>query len=565
MQDMTEKTPRYAIGLDYGTESARAVLADASDGTIVATAVTEYPHGVMDHQLPDGTPLGHEWALQHPQDYLDVMTETVKTIVADGGVSPEQVIGIGVDFTACTILPTDEENIPLCFSSEFAAKPHAWVKLWKHHAAQPQADRINEAATDRGEKWLKVYGYRLSSEWVLPKVLQVIEEAPDVYAAAANVVEAGDWLIQHITGSRVRSSCNAGYKACYVKGEGYPSSEFLASVHPDLVDLYTSRMSGDILAPGDRAGELTVEWAERLGLRGGTPVAVEIIDAHAAVPGCGVCEEDEMVLAMGTSTCHMLMSNNRAFVPGVGGVIEDGILPGFFGYEAGQAAVGDHFAWAVRQGLPDNYVSEAKQRGISEHDLLTEKAAAQRPGEHGLLALDWWNGNRSILMDADLSGVIVGMSLATRPEDIYRALIEATAFGTRVIIEEFERHGVAVRALVGAGGLVKNEMLMQIYSDVLGRPIRVASSEHTCALGSAILGAVAAGGDGGYDSLREATSAMVSPSEREFVPEPHAVEVYTKLYAEYAILHDYFGKGENDVMKRLRQIRATATGASADE
>ena len=553
---MNANEKRYAIGLDYGTESARAVLADVADGTVVATAVADYAHGVMDRELPDGTPLGHEWALQYPQDYLDALESTVRAVLADAGATAEQVVGIGVDFTACTILPTDETNTPLCMSDRFASTPNAWVKLWKHHAAQSQADRINDLAMDRGEKWLKVYGHRLSSEWVLPKVLQIIEESPEVYDAAASIVEAGDWLVQQLTGERVRSSCNAGYKACYVKGEGFPSSEFL----------YDARMTGDILAPGDRAGGLTPEWAERLGLRAGTAVATEIIDAHAAVPGCGVSGQDEMVLVMGTSTCHMLMSNERAFVPGVGGVIEDGILPGFYGYEAGQSAVGDHFAWAVRQGLPDDYRAEAEQPGLSAHDVLTERAASQRPGQHGLIALDWWNGNRSILMDADLSGLLIGYSLATRPEDIYRALIEATAYGTRVIVEEVERHGVKVRELVACGGLVQNDMLMQIYADVLDRPIRVAEAQYTSALGAAILGAVAAGQNGGYLSIGDATARMVKPPSSEYAPNREAAHTYARLYGEYLALHDYFGRGElagngprNDIMKRLRQIRTEAT------
>lgn len=551
---------RYAIGLDYGTESARAVLVDISNGTIAATAVEEYSHGVMDRHLPDGTPLGHEWALQHPQDYLDAAEKTVRAVIAEADISKESVIGIGVDFTACTILPVDADNVPLCFNARHAANPHAWVKLWKHHAAQPQADRINALATDRGEDWLKAYGYRLSSEWVLPKILQIAEESPEIYKAAARIVEAGDWLVQQMTGSAVRSSCNAGYKACYIKGEGFPPREFMRALSPMLEDFYETRFAGDILAPGDRAGGLTEEWAERLGLRPGTPVAVEIIDAHAALPGCGVSEPDQMVLVMGTSTCHMLMSSERAYVEGVGGVIEDGILPGYYGYEAGQSGVGDHFGWLVRQGLPDDYRHEAERRGLSPHDLLTEKASRQSPGEHGLIALDWWNGNRSILMDADLGGVMLGMTLSTRPEDTYRALIEATAFGTRIIVEEFERNGVKIDGLIACGGLVKNRMLMQIYADVLNRPVKVAASEHTSALGAAVLGAVAAGGDGRFDTIADAARAMVKPPADEYRPDPTDAETYSALYAEYIRLHDYFGRGENDVLKRLRQIRAHASG-----
>ena len=561
-------TKRYALGLDYGTESVRALLVNVDDGHIAATAVGAFEHGVMDAALPDGTPLGHEWALQDPDDYLNSMMETARKVLADSAVSAEEVVGIGVDFTACTILPVDAENTPLCKLDSFRSTPHAWVKLWKHHAAQPQADRFNDVAEKRDEEWLKVYGYAVSCEWLVPKVMQILDEAPRVYDAARRITEAGDWVIQQLTGGEMRSSCNAGYKACYVKGEGYPGEEFFAELDPRLKDLVAEKMDGAVVAPGTNAGGLTDEWAEKLGLCAGTPVAAEIIDAHAAVPGCGVSNAHEMVLVMGTSTCHMLMSDQRAFVPGVAGVIEDGILPGFYGYEAGQACVGDHFAWLVRQGLPKDYQKEAEERELDAHQLLTEKAARQKPGEHGLLALDWWNGNRSILMDADLSGVMLGFTLATKPEDMYRALIEATAFGTRVIVEAFEAGGVPVKGLVACGGLAeKNEMLMQIYADILGRPIRVAAAEHTCALGAAILGAVAAGEGRGHASLSDATQHMVKPPSESFAPDADNVRVYDRIYAEYKTLHDYFGVSStaggagNDVLKRLRKIRAEQTGS----
>jgi len=563
---MSATRPRYAIGLDFGTESARALLVNVADGAIAATAVSQYAHGVMDRALPDGTPLGHEWALQHPQDYLDSLAEAVRAVACEAGAKAEDVVGIGVDFTSCTILPTDADNVPLCLHDRFRKAPNAWVKLWKHHAAQPQADRMTELAVARKEGWLRVYGYRLSSEWLIPKTLQIVEESPEVYDAAAHVIEAGDWVVQQLVGrhgaTAPRSACNAGYKACYVKSEGgYPSKEFLRALHPALETLVETRLAGAILPPGARAGGLTAEWARRLNLRPGTPVGVEIIDAHAAVPGCGVSAPHEMVMVMGTSTCHMMNSRERAFVPGVAGVIEDGILPGLYGYEAGQACVGDHFAWHVRQGLPDDYRKEAEARGLNAHQLLTEKAARQRPGQHGLVALDWWNGNRSTLMDANLTGLMLGFTLATRPEDIYRALIEATAYGTRVIIEAFEGDGVRVDGLVACGGLAaRNEMLMQVYADVLARPIRVAAAEHTSALGAAILGAVAAGADGGWRDVGEAAERMVSPPTRTFRPIAEHAAVYDRLYAEYAALHDHFGRGGNDVMKRLKAIRAEAAG-----
>ncbi len=554
----------YTIGLDFGTESARAVLVDVATGEIVATNIQLYADGVIDERLParalrgsGDKPLPPDWALQNPADWLATMETTISAVLRESGVAPESIVGLGLDFTACTVLPTKADGTPLCELADYRTNPHAWTKLWKHHAAQPQADRVNDLALQRGETWLPRYGGKISSEWLMPKALQLLEEAPELYAVADYLVEGSDWVTWRLTGQLARNACTAGYKGTWHKRDGYPSADFLAVLHPDLSNLYRDKYAGPIVAPGQKVGGLTREWANRLGLAQGTPVAAAVIDAHAAVPGGGVTGPGSMFMIMGTSTCHMLMAESEVLVEGISGVVEDGIVPGLFGYEAGQAGVGDIFAWFVEHGVPPAYHEEAARQSLSLHQLLSKKAAALRPGQSGLLALDWWNGCRSTLVDADLSGLLIGATLGTRAEEIYRALIEATAFGTRVIIEAFTEQGVPVESIVTGGGLTQNELLMQIYADVTGREMVVAGTEQASALGAAMLGAVAAGSaNGGYDTLADAAGHMAPPPARVYQPISTHAAPYNTLYTEYRRLYDYFGRGENKVMKTLRQLRA---------
>ncbi len=550
--------PRYALGLDFGTESGRALLVDVADGREVATAVHAYPHGVIDEALPGtGRRLEPDWALQDPDDYWACLEVVVPEVLRLAGASPADVIGIGVDFTACTLVPTTADGIPLSRDPDMRRQPHAWTKLWKHHGAQPEAERINALAAARNESFLTRYGGKTSSEWLFAKAWQVLDEAPEIYAQTECFIEAGDWLVWQLTGDRVRSACQAGYKGLWSRADGYPSSAFLSALDSRLETLVDDKLPGEVLPVGARAGVLTGEAALRLGLRAGIPVAVSIIDAHAAVPAAGVAAPGKMLVILGTSGCHLVLGREGNAFEGIAGVVQDGILPGYFGYEAGQPATGDILAWYTRHGVPSAYQQEAEKRGISVHQVLVEKAAGLRPGENGLLALDWWNGNRSVLMDADLSGVLIGLSLDTRPEDIYRALIEGTAFGTRIILENCSQNGVAIDEIIAAGGLAdRNELLMQIYADVTGRPIRIARSGQTCALGAAILGTVAAGeSQGGYDDLELAVARMGGVRDRVYTPDPQAHTVYCSLYEEWKRLHDYFGRGGNDVLKRLRAQR----------
>ena len=550
---------KYAIGVDYGTESGRAVLVALKDGKEIVDHVTAYRHGVMDERLPESdVALGYEWALQHPHDYLEVLENSIPTVLQQSGISPDDVIGLGIDFTACTMLPIDEKGEPLSNNPALKDNPHSWVKLWKHHAAQDEANKLNDIAEQRGEDFLPRYGGKISSEWMIAKIWQILNEAPDIYEKTDRFVEATDWVTSQLTGNLVRNSCTAGYKSIWHKKKGYPSKEFFKALDPRLESLTDTKLRGDVVSIGTKAGELTDEMAKVIGLNAGMAVAVGNVDAHVSVPAMGVVEPGKLVMTMGTSICSLLLGEEEKEVEGMCGVVEDGIIPGLYGYEAGQPAVGDLFAWYVDEAVPEYVEIAARNEGVNVHQWLEKKAANYQPGESGLLALDWWNGNRSVLVDTDLSGLLLGMTLQTKPEEIYRALLESTAFGTRKIVDAFTDNGLEVNELYVCGGLPhKNKLLMQIYADVTNRVIKVADSFQTPALGAAMFGAVAAGANnGGFDSILDATKQMARIKDEVITPIPENVAIYEKLYQEYAKLHEYFGRGENDVMKRLRAIRA---------
>jgi L-ribulokinase len=549
--------PPLVVGVDFGTLSGRAVVVRVHDGAELGSAVTPYPHAVLERALPDGTPLPPEWALQVPADYVEVLRTAVPAALAAAGADPADVVGIGTDFTACTMVPTTAEGTPLCELPEFAGEPHAYVKLWKHHAAQGQADRINALARERAEPWLPRYGGLISSEWEFAKGLQVLEEAPAVYAAMRHWVEAADWIVWQLTGTYVRNACTAGYKGIHQDG-AYPSAEFCAALNPGFERFVPEKLEHRLGRLGERAGGLSAQAAAWTGLPEGVAVCVGNVDAHVTVPAADAIEPGLLVAIMGTSTCHVMNGTELAEVPGMCGVVEGGITPGLWGYEAGQSGVGDIFGWFVEHGVPPAYHEAAAAEGVSVHTLLTEQAAAQEVGEHGLVALDWHGGNRSVLVDHELSGVVVGQTLATRPEDTYRALLEATAFGTRRIIQAFDDSGVPVSELVVAGGLLSNALLMQIYADVTGLPLSTIGSAQGPALGAAMHAAVAAGA---HPDIHAAAKAMGSRRRGVYQPDPERVAAYDALYAEYLTLHDYFGRGANDVMHRLKARRRAAAAA----
>jgi L-ribulokinase len=543
---------KYVIGVDYGTLSGRALVVRVSDGKEMGSAVFEYPNAVMDRVLnSSGKALGPDWALQDPNDYVEVLKHAVPEALKVSGVSGADVVGIATDFTACTMIPVLEDGTPLNQLPEFKDNPHAYVKLWKHHAAQPHADRINALARDRKEKWLPRYGGQISSEWELAKGLQILEEAPEVYNAMWKFVEAADWIIWQLCGKYVRNACTAGYKGNLQDGQ-YPSREYFSALNSGFAGFAEEKIAHTIGELGDNAGPLTAQASSWTGLPAGIAVAVGNVDAHVTAPAAKATNPGQMVAIMGTSTCHVMNHDAITEVPGMCGVVDGGIVSGLYGYEAGQSGVGDIFAWYVNNQVPQRYFDDAKAAGKSVHQYLTDLAADESIGAHGLVALDWHSGNRSVLVDHELSGTILGLTLTTTAEQVYRALLESTAYGTRMIVDTFAKSGVPVKEFIVAGGLLKNKFLMQLYSDVTRLPISTIDTDQGPALGSAIHAAVASGH---YPNVNAAAESMGKVNKHVYTPNEERAVQYDKLYREYVELHDYFGRGTNNVMKRLKQMK----------
>jgi L-ribulokinase len=555
---------KYVLGLDFSTHSGRALLVRVADGKEAASAVHHYASGVITHKLPGvaGTAkLPPNFALQDPKDYLDVLKIAVPSVMRRAGVRPENIIGIGTCFTASTLLPVESDGTPLCFMPQWRSNPHAWAKLWSHRAAQPQADRINETARKRNEEFLKRYNGRYSPGWFFSKLLEIVEKAPEVYDAADEFIEASDWIVWQLVGHARRNNSAAGYKAMWLKDKGgYPHFDFFKALHPKLEHLLDEKLGDlEVYEIGASAGGLSRKGAALTGLKEGTPVAVGIVDAHAAVPACGVIEPGRLCMVMGPRICHVLLAKERRDIEGIGGCVEDGIVPGMWGYEAGQTSGGELLAWFC-EALPAEIRLEAERRRLTVSRLMEERAAALKPGQCGMLGLDWWSGNHCVLMDPSLSGMLLGLTTKTERHDIYRALIEATAFGARKIVETFTKAGLEVHDLVACGGLPdQNKLLLQVISDVTGKPVRVVDSIQATAHGAAMHGAVAAGKSaGGYPTLQEAARHMAHVKTDAYRPHKASHEIYNQLYAEYEKLHDYFGRGANPVLKTLRRLKTSA-------
>ena len=549
---------KYVIGIDFGTESGRIVVVRVRDGEEMGAAVVPYPDGVLDENLPGGGKLEPDSALQNPRDYYLVLEKGVPRALKEAGIKADEVIAVGSDFTSCTVFATARDGTPLCLIPEYRREPLAWPILWKHHAAQPEADRITEIGRERHEEFIRIYGGKYSSEWFFAKILQVLNDNPELYEAADRFIEGTDWIVWQLTGEEKRNNSTAGYKAMWVKGVGFPSRDFFRAVHPRLENVIQEKVGTDFYPLGTRAGGLTAHWAGAMGLREGIPVSMGVADGHVAIPATTVTKPGSLSMVMGTSLVQMLMGSERRIVKGICGVVEDGIVPGFWGYEAGQYAGGDMFAWFFDHVVPASLKNQARKLNLPFATLLEKRAGSLRPGESGLVALDWWNGNRSVLVDADLTGLLLGATLATPPEAIFRALIEAAAFGTRQIIEAFEAQGLHTKDVVACGGLpARNKLLMQIFADVMGREIRVAKHPQTCsALGAAIHAAAAAGRQaGGYESIPEAAEHMAHLQSETYRPRPENRKVYNRLFKEFQTLHDYFGRAGNDVMKRLKVLK----------
>lgn len=553
----------YVIGLDYGTNSVRCVVVDTTDGRELGACVYEYETGeagiILD--LAD-----HNLARQNPADYLKGVDVTVAGAMAEAGKADpnfdaREVVGIGVDTTGSTPLPVDRSGTPLALLDAFKDNPNAHAWLWKDHTGYAEAAEITALAEKEHPEYLAKCGGTYSSEWFFSKILHCLRVAPDVFDAATTWVEHADWLPGVLTGTDApetvrRCRCAAGHKAMFSdEWGGYPAAEFLARLDPKLGQLRET-LSDQTYAVDEAAGNLTDEWAAKLGLRAGIPVAMGAFDAHLGAVGSGI-RKGVLVKIIGTSTCDMVVAPTAAElpdIPGICGIVDGSILPGYYGLEAGQSAVGDIFNWFV------NYIQPGGAEAGS-HEALTAKAAQLKPGQSGLLALDWNNGNRTILVDQRLTGLLLGQTLHTKPEEIYRALVEATAFGALTIINRFEEYGVKISEIVNCGGIAeKNPVLMQIYADVTGREMKISRSAQSCALGSAIAAAVVGGAYPGFAGAQE---AMCGIKETTFKPIPENYQVYQQLYALYRELHDGFGlKGRTlamgNIMKELLDIKEKA-------
>ncbi len=542
---MSEGT--YALGVDFGTESGRALLLDLRSGAEVAVSEVAYAHGVIDRELPLGAgrsedgELPPDWALQHSDDWLAVLDTAIPAVLEQVPHARERVVGLGVDFTSCTVLPVTADGLPLFKQERWRPRRHAWPKLWKHHAAQPIADRLNEVAAARGEAFLSRYGGRISSEWYFPKLIELWLEDRELYDACDGFVEATDWIVWQLTGKEVRQSCTAGYKAMWSPEEGLPPVAYFQDAYPGF-DRPAEKLGTEFAPLGTRAGTLRPELAARYGLPELVAVAVGNVDSFVSVPGAGVQSPGTFVMVVGTSICDLVIDPTEVRLPGITGVVRDGILPGLYGYEAGQAAVGDMLAWFVQTLAPPG----------AEYTALEREAAAIGPGASGLVALDWWNGNRSILADADLSGALFGLTLQTTSAQIYRALLESIAFGSRRIIENFEEHGLKLNEIVACGGIAeKSPLTMQLLADTSGLRVSVPDSTQIPARGSALFGAVAAGFFPDIDSAIAATRPGIA---RSYAPNADSKAIYDQLYSVYRGLYELLGRSDVELLHRLKRI-----------
>ena len=549
---------KCVFGFDFGTLSCRGVAIDLNDGRLIATAEMDYPKGVISEKLPaSGEELPPEWFLQDPMDWLESMRYVSKTMLKEGNIAPEDVLAIGTDFTSCTLLPVAEDSTPLCFLREFKNRPNAWPKLWKHHGAQKYAEQI-EAYAKENTTWLKEYfGNSVSSEWVFPKVMEVLKEDKEVYDKTAYFMEAVDWIVFALTGELTRNYGILGVNAFWIKGKGFPDKEFLKGLSPELENIAETKLKGRLLGVGERAGYLTKEMADYLGLTVNTVVSSGHGDSAVAGCGAGINKSGSMILVMGTSTCHQMLYEGFSAFDGVCSIAADGMVPGLYSYESGQSATGDVFGWFAENCVPEQYRKEARAQNKKILDYLSEKASALKVGESGLVALDWLNGNRSVLSDYNLSGLVVGLTLSTKPEDIYRAFVEANLFGSRVILENYENGGVKIDRVYAVGGIpAKSPWVMQLCADILDREISVPEVDNIPARGSAACAAVALGGKYGCKNFEETAERLIPKGKTVYKPDPERVKQYNELYKFYIELHDEFGRNST-FMKRLKELRTT--------
>jgi L-ribulokinase len=516
---------------------------------------------VIDTTLPGrGERLPADWALQNPDDYTAVLDAGIVDVLQKVPGAAGRVVGIGLDFTSCTVLPVTEEGVPLCSLPAWRNRPHAWPKLWKHHAAQHVADRLNEVAAQRQEPFLARYGGRISSEWYFPKLIEIWLEDRDIYDATGAFVEATDWVVWHLCGHQRRSACPAAYKAMWSGSEGLPGAAFFEAAYPGF-SRPADKLGNTFYPLGTRAGHLRADLARKWGLAESVAVAVGNVDSFVSFPGAGAEGSGTYVMVIGTSICDLVVYPEEVALGGITGVAKDGIIPGLYGYEAGQPAVGDMFGWFAESlagaGGPGPAGSRLRQ--------LEQAAAALAPAQSGLVVLDWWNGNRSILADADLSGVIAGLTLQTSATDIYRAMLESVAFGNKAIMDNFASGGLELDEIVACGGIAeKSPLLMQLIADVSGRPVRVPSSSQVPARGSALFGAVAAGPEAsGFSNVAEAARTLRPGTASTYNPHPSATDTYERVYRIFKELHDMLGRERSVWLHGLKQLKRQASRPQA--
>lgn len=548
---------KYVFGFDFGTLSCRGVAINLDDGRVVATAEKKYAHGVISRKMyHKNISLKPGWYLQDPEDWIDCISSVSNYMLQQSGIYPEEVVAIGTDFTSCTLLPVTEDGTPLCLLSRFRDIPNAWPKLWKHHGAQKYAEEIEKYAKEN-TSWLKDYfGNSVSSEWTFPKILQVLREDPAVYKEAAYFMEAVDWIVMALSGKLSRCSATLGVNTFWIKEQGYPDKTFFEAIDAGLKDVVATKLAGEIVTVGDVVGYLTPRMAEKMGLTVNTVVAAGHSDGAVAGCGAGVTESGSMILVMGTSTCHQMMYKEYHAFEGLCSIAADGMVPGLYGYESGQPATGDIFQWFADSCTPKRYYDEAAKKGISVLQYLGELAEQIEPGGNGLVALDWFNGNRSNLSNYNLSGTIVGLTLATKTEEIYRALVEANVFGSKIILDNYEKNDVHISAVYAVGGIArKSPWIMQMCADVFGQEVIVPLLDNVPALGSAVCGTVAYGknaGDMELNTFKGAAERLIPQDSLIYTPDEGKEEKYKRIYGYYRKLHDLFGL-DDSFMKGLRK------------
>lgn len=546
----------YTIGLDYGTLSCRGIIADVSNGAIVAEAEFVYPHGVISETLPTGEILPPLYALQDPDDYTKALEYVVPQLMRKSGLSPQLIEAIAIDATSSTVIPVDSQFVPLCKKTQFARNKHAWPKLWKHHAASEQADELNRAAREQDLPVLSDYGGYIGPENLIPKVMQICRESPEVYEAAETFIEYCDYLTSILVGEEIRSGSLLTCKSLWTPENGYPKPAFFESIDPiykGIPDklMYHGGRKPLIAWPGESVGKLCPTMASKLGLTTSTVISAPQMDAYSGLIGCGVYDPGHMTMMMGTSTGLMLLGKEKKPVSDICASVKDSILPGFTNYAHGQPCVGDLFGWFVNNCVPEQYSTDAKTQHISVHEYLSRLASEKKPGQNGLIALEWWNGKK---LDTGLSGMILGMDLNTKPEDVYRALIEATAFGAKQIIDNYLDHGVAVNRISACGSVAtKNEFAMQVYADILGFEIEVVTCCQTAALGAAMYAAKSAEKD---SSFEEIIAQMTDRNTIMYKPIAKNTAVYRLLYKDYCEIANFYISGQDRIMERLKKYKS---------